>query len=56
MSAEAQFRFDGKVTIITGAARGVGRALVGAFVEAGARVVAADRDSAGLAETCAAHS
>ncbi len=55
MSGEAVFHFDGKVAVVTGAARGVGRALVAAFVEAGARVVAADRDSVGLAETCASH-
>jgi NAD(P)-dependent dehydrogenase (short-subunit alcohol dehydrogenase family) len=41
-----------KVVIITGAARGVGRTMVGTFVEQGALVVAADRDAAGLAETC----
>jgi glucose 1-dehydrogenase len=48
------YELDGKVVIITGAARGVGRAMVGAFVEQGAHVVATDRDAAGLAETCAA--
>ncbi len=42
-----------KVVIITGAARGVGRAMVKAFVEQGAKVVATDRDPAGLEETCA---
>ena len=42
-----------KVVIITGAARGVGRAMVMSFVEQGAKVVATDRDAAGLAETCA---
>ena len=53
MSGRARFDFEGKVTVVTGAARGVGRATVAAFVEAGARVVAADRDPGGLAETCA---
>ncbi len=43
----------GKVVIITGAARGVGRAMVATFVEQGAKVVAVDRDAEGLAETCA---
>jgi NAD(P)-dependent dehydrogenase (short-subunit alcohol dehydrogenase family) len=47
------YDFAGQVAVITGAARGVGRAMVGAFVAAGARVVAADRDEAGLAGTCA---
>lgn len=42
-----------KVVIITGAARGIGRAMVTAFVEQGAKVVTTDRDAAGLAETCA---
>jgi NAD(P)-dependent dehydrogenase (short-subunit alcohol dehydrogenase family) len=46
------YDFSGEVAIITGAARGVGRAMVGAFVAAGARVVAADRDEAGVRETC----
>ena len=43
---------SGKVAIVTGAARGIGRALVEGFVRSGARVVAADRDAGGLAETC----
>lgn len=47
------YDFSGRVVIITGAARGVGRAMVGQFVEAGAKVIAADRDDAGLAETVA---
>lgn len=46
------YNFDGKVVIVTGAARGIGRAMVKAFFEAGARVVAADRDGEGLANTC----
>jgi glucose 1-dehydrogenase len=48
------YDLEGKVVIITGAARGVGRAMVGAFVAQGAKVVATDRDAAGLAATCAA--
>jgi NAD(P)-dependent dehydrogenase (short-subunit alcohol dehydrogenase family) len=43
---------SGKVAVVTGAARGIGRALVGGFVQSGASVVATDRDSAGLTETC----
>jgi NAD(P)-dependent dehydrogenase (short-subunit alcohol dehydrogenase family) len=49
------FDYRGQVAIVTGAARGVGRALVGALVDTGARVVAADRDADGLAETCRPH-
>ena len=49
------YDFSGTVAVVTGAARGVGRDLVGAFVAAGARVVAADRDGDGLTETCRPH-
>jgi 2-keto-3-deoxy-L-fuconate dehydrogenase len=35
-------RLAGKVTVITAAAQGIGRAIAGAFVEAGARVIATD--------------
>jgi NAD(P)-dependent dehydrogenase (short-subunit alcohol dehydrogenase family) len=55
VSEEAQFRFTGKVALVTGAARGVGREIVRAFVDAGAQVVAADRDKDGLTETCRPH-
>jgi NAD(P)-dependent dehydrogenase (short-subunit alcohol dehydrogenase family) len=48
-----RYDLEDRVVIITGAARGVGRAMVGMFAAQGARVVAADRDAAGLAETCA---
>jgi NAD(P)-dependent dehydrogenase (short-subunit alcohol dehydrogenase family) len=46
------YDFSAEVAVITGAARGVGRAMVSAFVAAGCRVVAADRDETGLLETC----
>jgi NAD(P)-dependent dehydrogenase (short-subunit alcohol dehydrogenase family) len=46
------YDFSGEVAIITGAARGVGRAMVPAFVAAGCQVIAADRDAEGLRETC----
>ncbi len=49
------YDFTGKVAIVTGAARGVGRAIVNEFVKAGANVVGADRDEAGLRETCRPH-
>ncbi len=47
------FDFSGRVVIITGAARGIGRVMVHRFAAAGASILAADRDAAGLAETCA---
>jgi len=55
VTEEAPFRFAGKVAVVTGAARGVGREIVRAFVQAGAKVVAADRDGDGLAETSRPH-
>jgi NAD(P)-dependent dehydrogenase (short-subunit alcohol dehydrogenase family) len=48
-----RFDFSGQGVIVTGAARGIGRVMARRFVEAGACVVAADRDEPGLAETCA---
>jgi NAD(P)-dependent dehydrogenase (short-subunit alcohol dehydrogenase family) len=53
MTVNVTYDFSGQVAVITGAARGVGRALVESFAGAGAHVVAADRDEAGLAQTCA---
>jgi NAD(P)-dependent dehydrogenase (short-subunit alcohol dehydrogenase family) len=50
-----EITLNGQVAIVTGAARGVGRAIVGRFVAAGAKVAAVDRDGAGLAETCRPH-
>jgi NAD(P)-dependent dehydrogenase (short-subunit alcohol dehydrogenase family) len=47
------FDFSDRVAIVTGAARGIGRVLTHRFAEAGARVVAADRDEDGMTETCA---
>lgn len=41
-------RFDGRNVIVTGAAQGIGRAIVEAFVEDGARVFAADVRADGL--------
>ena len=49
---------DGKVTIVTGAASGIGEAIVRRFLEAGARVVAVDEDvrlPSHLAGAAAAH-
>jgi NAD(P)-dependent dehydrogenase (short-subunit alcohol dehydrogenase family) len=47
-------RLEGKVAIVTGAARGIGRATALRFVAEGARVVLADRDRDALAATAAA--
>lgn len=44
-------RFDGKRILVTGAASGIGQAVVARLLAEGGRVVAADRDSAGLDET-----
>jgi NAD(P)-dependent dehydrogenase (short-subunit alcohol dehydrogenase family) len=52
---DVSFDYSGRVAIVTGAARGVGRSLVAAFATSGARVLAADRDPDGLAVTCQAH-
>ncbi|MEO1292063.1 MAG: SDR family NAD(P)-dependent oxidoreductase, partial [Pseudomonadota bacterium] len=43
--------YDGKTVIVTGAGRGVGRAIARRMVEAGARVMLADSDEDKLAET-----
>src|SRR4051794_18385918 len=45
---------DGKVAVVTGAARGIGRATIGVFLEEGARVVATDIDGEALSRTVAA--
>jgi len=44
-------RFEGKNVIVTGAAQGIGRGIVEAFLEEGARVFAADLRADGLART-----
>ncbi|OEJ95468.1 SDR family oxidoreductase [Streptomyces thermolilacinus] len=44
-------RFGGQLVVVTGAAGGIGRATALAFAEAGARVVAVDRDAEGAART-----
>jgi NAD(P)-dependent dehydrogenase (short-subunit alcohol dehydrogenase family) len=53
MSAGADGVLAGKVAVVTGAASGLGRAITARYVEAGARVVAADINAAGLDEVVA---
>lgn len=50
------FRLDGKVVVLTGAAGIIGTEVVRAFLEAGARVFAIDRDAALLQERLGAES
>jgi NAD(P)-dependent dehydrogenase (short-subunit alcohol dehydrogenase family) len=50
----ARGRLDGKIAVITGAARGIGRATLEVFVAEGARVVANDIDATSLEATAAA--
>ncbi len=44
-------RFAGQLVLVTGAASGIGRATAFAFAEAGARIVAVDRDAEGAHRT-----
>ena len=46
-----KFRLDGKVCIVTGASRGLGRAMAVALAEAGADLVAVARSEEAIAET-----
>jgi NAD(P)-dependent dehydrogenase (short-subunit alcohol dehydrogenase family) len=49
-----KFKLDGKVAVVTGAARGIGLACAEALAEAGAKVVITDVSGAAAAESAAA--
>ncbi|MEW6776298.1 MAG: glucose 1-dehydrogenase [Bdellovibrionota bacterium] len=54
MTVLEKFRLDGKAVLVTGASRGLGRAMAIALAEAGANVALVSRDKKSLAETAAA--
>jgi NAD(P)-dependent dehydrogenase (short-subunit alcohol dehydrogenase family) len=54
MSLAEQFRLDGKVALVTGAASGLGAQFAEAMAEAGAHVVLADTNEAGMQRTAEA--
>lgn len=53
MSSTTQRRFEGKVTLVTGAASGMGRATAQRFADEGAHVFAVDVDEGGLEKAVA---
>jgi NAD(P)-dependent dehydrogenase (short-subunit alcohol dehydrogenase family) len=58
MSVLDRFRLDGRVALVTGGAKGLGRSMATGFVEAGAQVVVVSRhadETATVAQELAAH-
>jgi cis-2,3-dihydrobiphenyl-2,3-diol dehydrogenase len=55
MSCTAQGRLEGQVSLITGGASGLGRAIVDRFVKEGARVAVLDRSKQGLETLAETH-
>lgn len=58
MSVLDRFRLDGRVALITGGTRGLGRSMATGFVEAGAQVVVVSRhaeEAAAVAQALSAH-
>lgn len=53
LTSNVLFDFTGRTVVVTGAARGIGEAIAASFVEAGANVVAVDRDADVLARSAA---
>ena len=54
MSILDQFKLDGKVAVVTGGGKGIGRGIVLALAEAGADVAIAARSEADIVEVASA--
>src|SRR3954449_2956241 len=48
-----ELRLDGKVALVTGASRGIGKAIAAAYAEAGAQVMLSSRKPEGLEKAAA---
>jgi Tropinone reductase 1 len=51
----SRWRLDGRIALVTGASRGIGRAIVDEFVALGAHVIAVARGAEGVEEVARAH-